>query len=117
VDSEMHLWAVIERVGKCTWRPWSGEIGGELGGGQSGGGSSGGRRHGSWDPIHWLTRNCGNVENWVQHGLMRDETGWERETVDLGMMQCVVYVVLSVCSTRCMLYSVNAVHGECWTQC
>jgi len=27
---------------------------------------------------------------------MRDETGWKRETVDLGMMQYSVYAVLGV---------------------
>jgi len=48
-----------------------------------------------------------NVENSVQHGLPRNERlAWEREIVDLGMMQYAVYVVLSVCCTRCMLYSV-----------
>ena len=33
----------------------------------------GGRRDGSRDSFHWLTRDCGNVENCVQHGLPRDE--------------------------------------------
>jgi len=42
--------------------------------------------------------------------------GWRRETVDLGMMQYLVYAVLGVCSTRCMQYSVNAVLGVCSTQ-
>ena len=40
-----------------------------------------------------------------------DDTGWERDTVNLGMMQYAVYAVLSVCFTRCMLYSVYAVLG------
>ena len=31
------------------------------------------------------------------------ETGWEREIVDVGMMQYTVYEILSVCYTRCML--------------
>ena len=57
---EIHLQAVIERVWRCTWRPCSSEIGGGLGGGQSGGSSLGGRPDGT---IHWLTRNCGNVES------------------------------------------------------
>ena len=40
------------------------------------------------------------------------DTGCEREKVDLGMMQCAVYAVLSVCRTRCMLYSVSTLgHG------
>jgi len=115
---EIHLEAVIEWVWRCNWRPWSSEIGGVLEGGQSGGGSSGGRRDGSWDCIHWLTRKCLNVENWVQHGLSRDERlTWERETDDLGMMQYMVYVGLSVCCTQCMLYSESAVLGVCCTWC
>ena len=99
VNSEMHLEAVIERVRRYTWRPWSIKIGGVLGGGwsgsdwseggqsggsesvgsesggsESGGGSrSGGMCDGSWDSIHWLTRNCGIVENWVQQGPLRAE--------------------------------------------
>jgi len=96
-SGEIHLEAAIERVWRCTWRPWSSEIRGVLGGSRSGGGSSRGRRDGSWDSIHRLTHNCGNVENWVHHGLpKRWETGWERETVDLGMMQYAVYAVLGV---------------------
>jgi len=39
------------------------------------------------------------------------ETGWEQETVDLGMMQYAVYAVVSGWCTRCMLYSVYAVLG------
>jgi len=116
-NSEMHLEAVIERVWRCTWRPWLIEIGGVLGGGQSGGGRSGERCDGSWDSIHWLTRNRGNVGNWVQHGLLRDErlAGSGRQSI-LGWCstQCMlysVYAVLGVCCTRCMLYSVYAVLG------
>jgi len=45
------------------------------------------------------------------------ETGWERETVDIEMMQYAVYAVLSECGTRCMLYSVHAIFGVCCTQC
>jgi len=135
VNSEMHLEAVIDRVGRYAWRPWSIMTGGVLGGrwsggdwsegsqsrgSQSGGCGSGGMCDGCWDAIHWLTWNCGNVENWVQQGSLRAETGWERETAKLGMMQYMVYVVLGVCGTRCMLYSVYAAlsvnswswHGE-----
>ena len=54
---EMHLEAVIVR----TWRPRSSELRDALGGGQSGGGRSGRRRDESWDSIHGLTRNRGNV--------------------------------------------------------
>ena len=39
----------------------------------------------------------------------RWETCWEQETVNLGMMQYVVYAVHSDCSTGCMLYWVYAV--------
>jgi len=148
VNSEMHLEAVIERVGSYTWRPrwnkiggvlgdggpgsdWSegGQSGGsqsggsesrgsesggrESGGSESGGGRSGGMCDGSWDSIHWLNCNCGNEENWVQQGPLRAwETGWERETVDLGMMQYAVYAVPGVCSTQ-----VYAVLGVCCTPC
>jgi len=104
---EMHLEAVIERVWRCTWRPWSSDIGGVLGGSQSGGGSLGGRHDGSWDSIHWLTRNCGNVENWVQHGVPRDE---RLPTSGRKLM-------MEWCSTRCMLYSVFAVLGVSCTRC
>jgi len=79
-----------------TWRLWSSEIGGVLGGNQSGW-----RRDGSWDSIDWLSCNCGNVENWVQHGLPRDErlAGSGRQ------------LIWEWCSTRCMQYLVYAVLG------
>jgi len=67
VNSAMHAAAVPEQVWRYTCRLWSSEIGGVLGGGRFGG-----RRDGSWDSIHWLTCNCGNVESWVQL-LPRDE--------------------------------------------
>jgi len=115
---EIHLEAVIDGVWRCTWRPWLSEIGGELGGGQSGGDSSGGRCDGSWDCIHWLTCNCGNVENWVKHGLPRDErlAGSGRQLIlgwcSMWCMQYSVYAVLSVCWTRCLLYLVLTLdHG------
>jgi len=106
-NSEMHLEAVIERVWGCTLTPWSTEIGGLLARGRSGGGRSGGRCNGSWDSIHWLTCNRGNVGNWVLHGLLRDErlAGSGRQSI------------LGWCSTRCMLYSVYAVLGVCCTRC
>jgi len=78
VSLEMHLEAEIERTQWCTSRPWSILIGGVLrggwcagdwsehgqsGGSESGGGKLGGMCDGSWDSIHWLTCNCGNVEN------------------------------------------------------
>jgi len=107
---EMHLEALIERVSRCTWRPWSSEIGGALGGSQSGGGSSGGRRDGRWDSSHWLTCNCGNVENWVKHGLPRDWLG-------AGDSCCWDDAGCGVCSTQCMEYSVYAVLGVWCTRC
>jgi hypothetical protein len=70
--------------------------------------SSGGRRDGSGDSIHWLPRNCTNVDNGVQQSLPKDGIRWEQETVDLGMMQEVVHAVLSECWIQCMLYSVYA---------
>jgi len=118
VHSELHLEVVIERdwsgtlswrlseaviecVGRYTWRPWSNKIGGVLGGGWSGsdwseggqsagsqsvssesagsesagsesaGSRSGGLCNGCWESINWLIHNCGNVENWVQQGSLR----------------------------------------------
>jgi len=114
--------AVIEQVWRCTWRPWSSKIEGVLGGGQSGGGSSGGRHDGSWDSIQWLTCHCANVENGVQHGVPRDErlAGSGRQSILECSTRCVMYsvnAVLGVCCTRCMLYSVYAVLGVCCTWC
>jgi len=111
VKWEMLLEAVIDRVWWCTWRPWSIEIGGVLGGGSSGGGRSGGRSDGSRDSIHWLTRNRGNVESWVQYGPPRDES-W----LAAGDSRSWDDPVLGVWSTRCMLYSVYAVLGVCCTR-
>jgi len=79
--------------------------------------SLGGRRNWSGNSMNWLTCNCANVATRVQHGLPRDETGWERETVDLGMMRFAVYKVLSECCTRCMLYSVYGVLRVCCIRC
>ena len=90
-DYWYHLEALIRRVWRCTWRPWSSEIGVVLGGGQSGGGGLGERRNGSWDSIRWLTCNCGNLENWVQHGLPRDER----------LAVCGRQSILRWCSTQC----------------
>jgi len=87
---EMRSEAVTERVWRCTCRLWSSEIGGVLGGSRFGG-----RRDGSWDSIHWLTCNCGNVESWVQH-LSRDE-----KLAGSGRLS-----ILGWCCTWCMLYSV-----------
>jgi len=131
VNSGMHLEAVIDHVGRYIWRPWSIKIGGLLGGGWSGGnwsegsqsggsqsggsqsggsqsggsesgvGRSGGRYDGCCDSIHWLTRICGNEENWVQQGPLKAErlAGSGRQ------------LILGWCSTRCMQYSVYALLG------
>jgi len=84
-----NLQAVIEHVWRYTWRLWLSEIGGVLGGGRFGG-----RRDGSWDSIHWLTCNCGNVESWV---LRREMRNW------LGAGDCRSWddAVLGVCCTLC----------------
>ena len=87
--------AVINRVGRCTGRPWRSRFGHALGardrvnsemhseavteqvwrctcriwssetGGVLGGCRFGGKRNSSWDHIDWLTCNCGSVESWV----------------------------------------------------
>jgi len=81
---------------------------------------------GSRDFIHWLTDNCGNVENWVQQGPLRDWLGvegsqsWDDAVCGVcstqGMLN-LVYAVLGVCWTRCMLYSVYAVLSVRGTWC
>jgi len=91
---EIHLEAVSERVWRWTWGQSSSEIRGVQEGSQSWGGSSKVRRVGIWDSIQYLTCDCGNVENWIQHGLPRDETGWDQETVNHRMTQYAVYAVL-----------------------
>jgi len=142
---------IIERVVRYTWRKWWNKIGEVLGGGwsgyswyecsQSGGSQSGcsycggcesgssrlgGMCNGSWESIHWLARNCGNVENWVQHGPLRDWLGagdsqsWDnavRSVCSRQHMQYSVYAVLGVCCIRCMLYLLYAVLSVCCTQC
>ena len=90
VNSEMHSEAVTEQVWRCTCRLWSSEIGGVLWGGRFGG-----RHDGSWDSMHWLSCNCGNVESWVQHPP-RDE-----KLAGSGRLP-----IFGWCCTWCMLYSV-----------
>jgi len=108
---EIHLEAVIQRVRRCTCRPWGSEIGVVLGGCQSGGGSYGRRRDRICDCSHWLTRNRGNVENWVLRGLPKDErlAGSGRQSIwGWCSTRCILYAVyagVAVCSTRCRLYS------------
>jgi len=90
VNWEMHLEAMIDRVWRCAGRAWSSEFGGVLGGGQYGG-----SHDGSWDSIHWLTCNCGNVESWVQHMPRDEKLAGSRRLLILGW-----------CCTWCMLYLV-----------
>jgi len=127
VNWEMHLETVIEHVRRYTSRSWSIKNGGVLGsswsgesqcgGGESGGGRSGGMCDGSWDCIHWLTRNCRNEEYSVQQGPLRAEklAGSRIQSI-LGWcsMRCIqypVYAVLGVRCTRCTLYLVYAALG------
>jgi len=91
VNSELHLVAVIERVGRYTGRPRAIKIGGVLGGSRLGV-----RRVWGWDCIYWLTYSWGNVESWVQQDPPRDEklTGSEIQSI------------MWWCSSWCILYSV-----------
>jgi hypothetical protein len=47
----------------------------------------------------------------IEYNMAWQETGWEWETVNVEMIQYAVHAVLSVCCTRCMLYSVYALLG------
>ena len=103
------------------WREWIKSVGSE---------SEGGRSEGicnvSWDSIHWLTRNCGNVEHLVQQGLLRDWLGvgdsrsWDDAVQRVCSTQCIlysVYAIVGVCYTRCMVYSVDGILGVWYTRC
>ena len=117
---EMHMETKIERTKRCSWRTCSIEIGEVLGGcwsggdggegSQSEGGRSGGMCEGTSDSICWLTSNCGNVENWVQHNLL---TNW----LGAGDSWSWDNAVCGVCSTQCIQYSAYAVLGLCGTWC
>jgi hypothetical protein len=117
VTLEMHCKAAIEQVWRCTWRPWTNQNGGVLWGSKFGGGSQGGRHNGSWNFIDLLNHNCGNIENWVQHGLPRAEgmAGSGRQSM-LGWcsMWCIQYSVCAVLGVSCTLYTVIS---ECCTHC
>jgi hypothetical protein len=63
---EMHLEAVIEWTGRCTWKMVDLEAVDREGG-----------RDRSWDSIHWLTCNCGNVTR-VSLTFVVRETGGGR---------------------------------------
>ena len=91
----------IRRVLGGSWSASDWSKGGQCGGSQSGGSESGGDRtggrcDGSWESIHWLTHNCGVVENWVQQGLPRGErlAGSGRQAI------------LERYSKKCMQYAV-----------
>jgi len=137
VNSEMHLEAVIEPVGRYTWKPWSFNIEGVLGGGWSGGNWSGGNwfegcqsggcqsggsesggsesggsrwggmRYGSSDCICWLTCNCGNVDICVQQCSLRAERRAGRRRQSISGWW----------SMQCTKYMVYALRGVCSTQC
>ena len=76
VSLEMRWEAVIVRVWRCSGRPWSGGFGDALWG-----------RDRARLEIQLETEI-----GWTQ----RLETGWERETVDLGMMLYLINAVLGV---------------------
>ena len=114
---EMDLDAMTELVRRCNRRQWWIEIGTVHGGRWSAGGRSTvdwleSRHEWGGDFIHWLTRNCGGVQNWVQHGPLRDEllAGNGRQLI-LVCMQYLVWAILSASCTRCMLYSMYTVPG------
>jgi len=111
---EMHLVAEIEWTESCTWRTWSIEFGDALGGCDRASlemhlqamierdWRSTWRRS-IWREARWqLTLySLVNLLLWECRELStisaeRWETGWEWETVDLGMMLYLVYAVLGV---------------------
>jgi len=107
-------WKAVSRwVWRWTWVPWYIEIRRVLGGSRSGGGGLGGRGEGSWDSIHLLPDNHGNVESWVRQDPPNDER-WEM-TERLGVRDSWSWndVILSFWSTWCMVYLVYAVLGVC----
>ena len=124
---EMHLEAVIKQFWRCTWRICSCDLGGRdrasleihLNAKIDGNwgstwrwlildGRLEGRRDCSWESIHWLPRDCGNVESWVQHGPPRDErlAGSRNQSI---WGRCWTH---GVWSTRWILYSVLT-HDNC----
>jgi len=118
----------LNKIGGVLGGGWCGSDwseGGQSGGSQSGGSESGGSRSGgmwdgSWDSIHWLTHNCGNVENWVIQGLLRAErlAGSGRQSIlercSMGCMQYSVYAVLGLCCTRCLPLIMASRDRERW---
>ena len=97
VNSEMCREAVIERVWRCSCRLWSSEIGGLHGGSRFGG-----RRDGSWDSIHSLTCNCGNVESWEQQHPPRDEKLAGSGRLSLLGWCCTLGMLYRVCAVLCV---------------
>jgi len=100
----VNLEAIIKWQWRCTRRPQMMEIDEVLGGGRSGGGRPKGRCDCSWYSNHWLFRNCGNVESWVQQHLLGDEllTGSVRQ-VNLGWWctQCMQESGYAACDENC----------------
>jgi len=97
---EMHLEAVIDQVWRCTGRLWPSDFGDALAGYDRARleeylEAVEGRLDGSWDSIHWLTCNCGNVESWVQHPPR-----------DVKLAGSGSLSIMGWCCTWCMLYSV-----------
>jgi len=111
-SSEIHLEAKIGWTQWCTGKLRLSALGNTFGGSESGGSESGGGKsvrmcHRNWEDIHWLNCTCGNVENWVQHDLLRDDrlAGSSRQSILIRYsMRCMQYsgcAVLSLCCTRC----------------
>jgi len=131
---------VFERVGRCTWRPWSSKFGDALRSPRpSEFGDAPGIRNrfrlkyvevvdlavveweggtlGAWGSIHWLTLSQRNVESWVQQSLLRNERWVMRDWLGAGESWSWGDAVLSVCSILCTSYSVYAFLGVCSTRC
>jgi len=119
--------AEIEWTLGGTWRQQLGKNGGTRETGRSGSSSLGGRYDSCWDYFHSLTCPHGDGQRRVYQGSLRDErweiiaqrreTGCERQTVHLGVMQYLVYTVLRTCFICSMLYSLCAVLGVYYTGC
>ena len=109
VNSGIHLVAVIKREWRCA-RAWLIKIGAELRGGRFGSSGFERRSNGSWDSIHWITHNVGNVENWVQHGALREQWDW------LGAEDSQSWddAALGVCCTWCWLMIIGRRDREGW---
>jgi len=114
VNWGMYSKAVIEQYWRSTWRRsiWRWLFGWEV----------------WWELQIYLLVNlfCGNVGNWVQHGVPRNERlgGSGRQSIlhdafpGIGNTWCMlysVYIILAVCCTWCMLNLVYAILRVCYT--